>query len=196
MHMLDDRGYIVASDEFKLSFDAFSEIFRKGVSREELTILACKKYFPEKQIFVFFVENTWGEDRITRKTISLYYDRMKDEDVSSSILVLPEKLSPQAEKSLKHIQTRTRGSITIETFRESELVVNITEHVLVPKHQLLTEEESLQLLNRYRVTSLQLPRIIRDDPVAKYLGLKVGDLVKIIRPSETAGLYVTYRACL
>ena len=80
-------------------------------------------------------------------------------------------------------------------FKENDLIVNITHHELVPKHLKLNREEK-ELLTRYRLKESQLPRIQREDPVARYLGLKRGEIVKIIRRSETSGRYASYRICL
>jgi len=70
---------------------------------------------------------------------------------------------------------------------------NIYEHVLVPKHEIATQEERERVLSEYRVQPYQLPRLKASDPAAKAIGAKPGDVVKVTRDSPTAGKYESYR---
>ena len=53
-------------------------------------------------------------------------------------------------------------------------MVNITEHELVPKHEVLSDKAKHGLLTKYRVKDNQLPRIQVSDPIARYYGVKRG----------------------
>ena len=91
---------------------------------------------------------------------------------------------------------QTEVNLTLETFQLDDLQVNITHHSLVPKHSVLTDEEKLDLLKKYRIQDHQLPKIQVSDPIARYFGVTRGQVMKIVRPSETAGRYITYRIAI
>ncbi len=69
----------------------------------------------------------------------------------------------------------------------------LQDHMLVPKHEILNEEEAKELLEILGVSKEQLPKIRADDPIAREIGAKPGDIVKITRKSLTAGESVFYR---
>ncbi|MEM4704521.1 MAG: DNA-directed RNA polymerase subunit H [Candidatus Bathyarchaeia archaeon] len=70
---------------------------------------------------------------------------------------------------------------------------DIFEHELVPKHEILSEEEKQQILAQYKVQPYQLPQISSSDPAAKAVGAKPGDILRIVRKSPTAGKHYAYR---
>lgn len=71
--------------------------------------------------------------------------------------------------------------------------VDILKHVLVPKHEVLSENKVQDLLEKYKITLKHLPRISSSDPVIKAIEAKPGDVIKITRRSMTAGRTVYYR---
>ena len=70
---------------------------------------------------------------------------------------------------------------------------NVLTHVMVPDHQIMSEEEVAELLSTYQITHEQLPKIYHDDPAVKAIGAKFGDVIRIIRTSQTAGRAEAYR---
>ena len=76
---------------------------------------------------------------------------------------------------------------------EEELPFKVTDHFLVPKHELMTPDESREILQEYNATAHQFPFISSTDPAAKSIGAKAGDFIRITRKSETAGETTYYR---
>eukprot|EP00548_Thalassiothrix_antarctica_P005499 CAMPEP_0194129394 /NCGR_PEP_ID=MMETSP0152-20130528/634_1 /TAXON_ID=1049557 /ORGANISM="Thalassiothrix antarctica, Strain L6-D1" /LENGTH=222 /DNA_ID=CAMNT_0038823573 /DNA_START=9 /DNA_END=677 /DNA_ORIENTATION=+ len=187
-NLLQKRGYMVPREMRELTPASFVAKYGEYPPRESLTILVEKADDETNQMFVFFPE----DEKVGVKPIQVYTDRMHTENVSHAIMVLKVDITPFAKQAVQEMSDRYR----IEHFKEAELLVDITQHQLVPEHQVLTNNEKDELLKRYRLKELQLPRIQPNDPVARYYGMRRGQVVKIIRPSETAGRYVTYRICM
>jgi DNA-directed RNA polymerase subunit H len=108
------------------------------------------------------------------------------------------------EKNLDHAIVITEGRFThavkqgqkkkkIELLPKSFPVFDIFEHDLVPRHEILSEKEREQLLAQYKVQPYQIPQIKATDPAVKVIGAKPGDILRIIRKSQTAGEYISYR---
>lgn len=81
----------------------------------------------------------------------------------------------------------------IEIFKFNKLQSDITEHDLVPKHIVLSSEESEDVLESYRARKRDMPLIRTTDPVAKYFNMKPGEITKIIRPSPITCEVISYR---
>jgi len=108
------------------------------------------------------------------------------------------------EKELEHAIVVTEGRYThavkqgakkrkVELLPKSFPVFDIFEHALVPKHEILSAKEKEQLLAQYKVHPYQMPQIKANDPAVKVIGAKPGDVLKIIRKSQTAGEHIAYR---
>ena len=67
------------------------------------------------------------------------------------------------------------------------------KHILVPKHEKISEKEKKELFERYNINVQQLPRIKRTDAAIAHLDCKPGDVIKITRNSQTAGSTLYYR---
>ncbi len=71
--------------------------------------------------------------------------------------------------------------------------INVLEHKLVPKHERIPIKDVPKILRELGVEPHQLPLIRSSDPVVRAIGAKPGELVKIVRESETAGKTIVYR---
>jgi DNA-directed RNA polymerase I, II, and III subunit RPABC1 len=211
--MLYDRGYQILEEDCNISLAEFSDKFSRQdgepdrgrmVFSAQPSELMLEKYAvrakpghpdPPPEIGNIMVEFN-SEENVGVKHLRDYMAHLATQNFYSGIMVCAKAITSSGMRGLRNAREQTALPGGVELFLEQDLLVNITKHELVPKHILLSREEKMQLLNRYRLKESQLPRIQVTDPVAKYLGLRRGQVVKIIRKSETAGRYASYRWAL
>ena len=92
-------------------------------------------------------------------------------------LIVAETMNLKSEKLIASYET------PCEVFKTAELMINIVDHILVPKHIVLTKEEGLAVLEAYCAKKKDMPLILTTDPVARYYNMQPGEICKIIRPS-------------
>ncbi|KAF9266513.1 RPB5 subunit of DNA-directed RNA polymerase [Marasmius fiardii PR-910] len=188
--LVQDRGFLVAQQEYDVDLKTFRENHANSmgvIDRSQLNFYATLRTDPSDQIFIFFTD----EKSVGVKTMRKMLEILEQRSIQRGIIVFPGNMTPSARKVIVAMSQQYR----LEEFSEADLLVNITHHTLVPKHEVLSPEEKRILLERYRLKDTQLPRIQIADPVARYYGLRRGQVVKITRPSETSGRYASYRIC-
>lgn len=194
--MVRDRGYNVGQSEIDISLADFKQqyctsdgqVVRAKMNFQAIPSVETTEKFPHVgTIWVNFCD----EASVGVKTMREFVILVASKHFSNALFIYQQNITPTAQRLIPSV-----APAVIETFPEADLVVNITKHVLVPKHIVLSDDEKKELLQTYRLKESQLPRIQSLDPVARYFGLKRGQVVKIIRRSETAGRYASYRICL
>lgn len=188
--LVHDRGYEMAQEELEITLEQFrAQYCSQGtVDRNALTFFATSpSEFVKGPIYVAFCKNP----SVGIKEMREFVQSLSDQNFKVGILIYAQGMTSSANKIAQGVQ----GQFQIDTFQESDLKVNITHHELVPRHILMTPTEKKELLARFKLKETQLPRIQMGDPVARYYGLRRGQVVRIIRKSETSGRYSSYRIC-
>lgn len=85
----------------------------------------------------------------------------------------------------------------LQYFHIQDLLFNPTKHQYVPPHRKLSNDEAKMIMDAYNVKNkLQMPIILHTDRIAKWIGLKQGELVEITRYNENSGKSYYYRCCI
>jgi DNA-directed RNA polymerase subunit H (RpoH/RPB5) len=169
--MLYNRGWLKL-DENKI--DKYVENIIKTENNMEYTI-------KDKEIYIikFYLQ------KITSIKKTDLEEFLTENKKNHKILIITE------------INTRTKKDILefgkIEIFVKEELMINIIDNILVPKHYLLNDNEKRRFIDEYLVKNKELPRIYIYDPIARYYYAKIGDIFRIERYSLTSGISIIYR---
>jgi DNA-directed RNA polymerase subunit H (RpoH/RPB5) len=134
--------------------------------------------------------------------ISAFFDEESEEYVSNpeSTEVIVMLLEPVNNVDVFHNAALNvfQNKLRLNFFQAHSLVNNPQDHVLVPIHELVDKDEIPNLKKKLNIQSISNLPFIRyhQDIQSRILGAVPGDVLKITRPSASAGVETIYRVCV
>lgn len=124
----------------------------------------------------------------------------KHNNMTNFILIIsPERTLNIPEKTLitqidKQLQ---KAGGMFQEFYYTNFLFNPTKHILVPSHRKMDNNEVKLFMENYMIKSkTNMPYILKTDPIARWYGLKTGDIVEITHNNINSGISYYYRCCV
>lgn len=188
----------------QLNLQGFNISNYDGFSINEVNIMYNKKQLDMlidsesgKKIYIkYAVYKKLTENHIYEVISDLFeIENILKKETDSIIFVIKN----EPNDTLMNIQNHTwhTDNYFISVINIDRLQYNILNHVLVPNHSILDDEEAKEFYEKYNIINpkKQLPTISRFDPVAQIIGLRPGQICGINRNSETTIQTNYYRFC-
>ena len=186
-----------------------------SIFKEHLLSMNKEDFETDRNVIDIQTSNTSVIYAITKKLRKTIIDELKEKIKDSNtniqdfiskygsknniILIFNNESISTAVKALlnKYDKLFQKNGGQLQYFTLRQLMFNPTKHEYVPIHTKLTEEEVKEFMKEYMTrTKIHMHVILQSDPIAKWIGLKHGDIVKINRYNENSGESFSYRSCI
>ena len=125
----------------------------------------------------------------------LYFVESVLEKPDTLIIIIDDEPNDSIKEKIRYLFDHDGVFVILHNMKR--LQFNLLEHSLVPEVSVLSEPERVALYTKYNIQhNTQLPEIDRFDPMALALGLRPGQVCKILRTSQTALENYYYRICV
>jgi DNA-directed RNA polymerase subunit H (RpoH/RPB5) len=125
-----------------------------------------------KKIQVYFCTEKLGIVQIKELLTKLL-----EQKVEHIILITKNKLTSYAKKEMNNLGK----NLEKEIFYTNEMTYNIIQHELVPKHELLTPEETKLMIKKF---GKKIPNIKITDKMCRYYNGKIDQIFRIYRKNK------------
>lgn len=133
-----------------------------------------------RKLVVLFTQNEVG-----KSDVHAHLSTFEEVQATEGIIVVPKKITAGA---LKEVQ---RHPVPIHVFLHSELAFNVMTHEYSPVFEVVPVQKHAEIFSTF-ATADKLPRMRKDDPVARYMGLMKDAVVKVVTPSDITTSSVHY----
>ena len=126
----------------------------------------------DKKVHIQFFDEKMGVNEIKH-----LFEELNKEKVTHFVFITKYGLTSYAKKEMN----KSGKNMEIEIFKSDKMLTNITKHFLVPKHELLTAEETKLF---FKKIGKKIPHIKKNDPVCRYYNGKIDQVFRIYRQKE------------
>lgn len=162
-------------------------------SKDQLDMLLTKP--DNRKIYVKFFDGTFGKKHLDELTEELFEIENILTSSDTLMIIIDDEPNDTIQTRLKYIWEHDKQHVVVHNI--NRLQYNLMNHVLVPKCNILTDEETTLFKQKYSVqTNKQLPEISRFDPQSLVMCMRPGDIIRFERKSQSALHYDYYRLCV
>lgn len=203
--MMSDRGYFEVDNqeeshsdnpEYYITFSTVEQSFAKfkkycetelaDFSIDELKKSITRLFYNEKTgkyIYLLWHLENLGISEVKNIVTELETFKKDGIDIDTMVIICSKNITTTGNDAFRLVE-RTR-SVTVTIFMEEQIGHDPTKHEYVPTHTILTTKKKKQILKMFALEQCQCPEISKDDPVAKWMGVKVGQMIKIVSIERT-----------
>lgn len=184
--LLDQRGYN-------------SENIKINPKIESYDIKVIDRTNKKKVALIYFetsLKYTKDDLKKTIIKISKYQQNNPEDKLKVLIIILSVSKSRLEEYKKQFIEEYLPifGINSIELWDANNLQFNVTKHIDVPKHEIMTEEEVQNELPD--VSKSVMKQIRQTDPQCLFIGAVRGQVIRIHRKTITSGIIFDYRVVI
>ncbi len=163
---------------------------------DQLDMLLKKKQGNGKTYVRYYLGRKLNERNVNEMIEDLFnLEQVLQKETDTLFIITKDDMNETLTNEIKQIWEGDRIFVVVQSIKR--LQFNILNHVLQPKFNVLSDEEKEEVKIKYNITANgQFPDISRFDPVAQLIGIRPGEVCKIIRPSKTAVTTDYYRVCV
>lgn len=179
LNTLSYRGY--DTSDMYMSYSEFLETYDTNSEKnlkEDMNFLIEKK---NEKTMVF-----WPIETKINQNINQIKNEMDNNNCRIAIVIVDDSITIAAKSIISNYR---KEKIYIDVFYTKNFTIDIMKHTYVPKHIICSPEEKEIIYDSYQIDSDSetriLPNILSTDPIIKIIGGRKGDVIKIIRDSET-----------
>jgi DNA-directed RNA polymerase subunit H (RpoH/RPB5) len=187
LEILETRGFNTSS------YNNFS-ISEIGILTEQDQLDMLLEDSNNKKIYVkYYINKVIKPANIYNMIEDLFYLENILTKKDDLMIIVKDEPNDTLVQTVKDIWMQ--DSIYTSTINIKRLQYNILNHVLVPKHSILSKPEEIEFKRKFNILDNNIPDISYFSPVSLVLGIRPKDIVKIERKSRTAIKADFYRIC-